>query len=417
MIRAVIFDLDGVLADTAAIHDIALNDVLKSINPSYEITSEERMLEYGTLTTKNKIAKFFSKQGIYISPSEIDRLYTLKIEAVERVLDGVLASSNSFQVVRDLRERGYKLAVCSNAGDGFVRSVLKKLDIDEYFDVVLTNAFHGRHKPYPDIYLKAMLMMQVGPRETVIFEDSYHGLKSAFDSGAHVFQVSSPAALTRDFVAKQINRSESFRNAPPIKTDNLTVVVPMAGSGSRFAKAGYKDHKPMIAVQNDTVLGLTLKSLANIDAKFVFIVQKAHYDEYDLGTRLRLIKPGCEIVQIVGIDNEKVIIIVNLFFSQQNRTRGTLCQSVNLNDLTTRFYEPQSSSQIVFIIMRLLHNEYELSVNVCERLERQTQNRIVLNSDHRLMIFVTSLRKSRTRTSHRHHNSKVVGLNGRSVAK
>jgi beta-phosphoglucomutase-like phosphatase (HAD superfamily) len=51
MIRAVIFDLDGVLADTAAIHDIALNDVLKSINPSYEITSEERMLEYGTLTT------------------------------------------------------------------------------------------------------------------------------------------------------------------------------------------------------------------------------------------------------------------------------------------------------------------------------------------------------------------------------
>jgi dTDP-glucose pyrophosphorylase len=146
-----------------------------------------------------------------------------------------------------------------------------------------------------------MLMMQVGPRETVIFEDSYHGLKSAFDSGAHVFQVSSPAALTRDFVAKQINRSESFRNAPPIKTDNLTVVVPMAGSGSRFAKAGYKDHKPMIAVQNDTVLGLTLKSLANIDAKFVFIVQKAHYDEYDLGTRLRLIKPGCEIVQINGL--------------------------------------------------------------------------------------------------------------------
>ncbi len=115
--------------------------------------------------------------------------------------------------------------------------------------------------------------------------------------------------------------------APPMPASNrLTVVVPMAGAGSRFEKAGYAEHKPMIPVFSETILSLALKSLANVDARYVFIVQRQHYDKYDLGTRLSALKPGCEIVQVEGltegaactlllarehIDNDRQLLIIN----------------------------------------------------------------------------------------------------------
>jgi dTDP-glucose pyrophosphorylase len=81
---------------------------------------------------------------------------------------------------------------------------------------------------------------------------------------------------------------------------DLTVLIPMAGAGSRFSSAGYKLPKPLIDVNGKPMIQQVVDNL-NMDAHFVFVVQKNHFEQYNLSTILPLISPGCDIVQIEGL--------------------------------------------------------------------------------------------------------------------
>lgn len=80
----------------------------------------------------------------------------------------------------------------------------------------------------------------------------------------------------------------------------MNIVIPMAGAGSRFEKAGFSFPKPLIEVQGDPMIAQVVRNL-NLQGKYIFLVQKAHYEKYDLQGMLSMIAPGCEIVQIDGV--------------------------------------------------------------------------------------------------------------------
>ena len=105
----------------------------------------------------------------------------------------------------------------------------------------------------------------------------------------------------------------------------MNIVVPMAGAGSRFEKAGYTFPKPLIEVKGQPMIAKVVENL-NLQGRYIFLVQKAHFEKYDLKNLLNLIAPGCEIVQIEGltegaactvlkakdlIDNDQPLIISN----------------------------------------------------------------------------------------------------------
>ena len=105
----------------------------------------------------------------------------------------------------------------------------------------------------------------------------------------------------------------------------MKIVVPMAGAGSRFEKAGYTFPKPLIEVQGQPMIAKVVENL-NLQGQYIFLVQKAHYEKYDLKGLLNMIAPRCEIVQIDGltegaactvlkakqfIDNNEPLIIAN----------------------------------------------------------------------------------------------------------
>ncbi|MCB1828330.1 MAG: glycosyltransferase family 2 protein, partial [Coxiellaceae bacterium] len=77
----------------------------------------------------------------------------------------------------------------------------------------------------------------------------------------------------------------------------LNVLIPMAGAGSRFAVAGYTFPKPLIDVNNQPMIKTVIDNL-NVEANYIFIVQKAHYDKYNLKSFLNMIAPGCTIIQV-----------------------------------------------------------------------------------------------------------------------
>jgi len=80
----------------------------------------------------------------------------------------------------------------------------------------------------------------------------------------------------------------------------MNVLIPMAGAGSRFTQAGYTFPKPLIEVSGKPMIQVVVDNL-NIEAQYIYIVQKAHYDKYGLKHLLEMITPGCRIVQVEGL--------------------------------------------------------------------------------------------------------------------
>jgi dTDP-glucose pyrophosphorylase len=146
-----------------------------------------------------------------------------------------------------------------------------------------------------------MLKAGVGPHETVIVEDSHIGRKGAINSGAHLCAVKNSSDVTYDKIANTISKAngkDSLR--PKWQGGKMNVLIPMAGAGSRFAKAGYTFPKPLIEVNGKPMIQLVVENL-NIDARHIFVVQKSHYEKYNLKHLLNLISPGCKIVQVDGM--------------------------------------------------------------------------------------------------------------------
>lgn len=82
----------------------------------------------------------------------------------------------------------------------------------------------------------------------------------------------------------------------------LNIVIPMAGAGSRFAKAGYADPKPLIPVHGIPMIKVVIDNLKpNIDHRFIFICQKEHVKLYGLAEKLNHWAPNCSIVELDGL--------------------------------------------------------------------------------------------------------------------
>jgi dTDP-glucose pyrophosphorylase len=149
------------------------------------------------------------------------------------------------------------------------------------------------------MYWKAISMMGCLPEETLIVEDSPHGLLAASRSKANIMRVGSPKEVTYINVCKHLN-TEKMNNIPKWKNDKLNVLIPMAGAGSRFEQAGYTFPKPLIDVRNKPMIQVVVDNL-NIDANYIYIVQKKHREQYNLDTLLNLITPNCRIVEVDGL--------------------------------------------------------------------------------------------------------------------
>lgn len=86
------------------------------------------------------------------------------------------------------------------------------------------------------------------------------------------------------------------------KDPMINIVIPMAGAGSRFAKAGFTDPKPLIPVKGIPMIKVVINNLRpSRPHRFIFICQKSHVEQYDLQTKLAEWAPGCSIVEISGL--------------------------------------------------------------------------------------------------------------------
>ncbi len=185
-IKAVLFDLDGVLVDAREWHYDALNKALEVFG--YGINREEHDSFYNGLPTFKKLEKLSAEKGLPVSLHQL--IYDLKQQHTKRSLYGNTRPSFEKQLMlKRLKGAGLKLAVCSNSIKETVDVMLQNALLKDYFDLLLSNQDVANNKPHPEVYLKAMQHFGVQPHETVIVEDAPHGVDAARASGANVIVV------------------------------------------------------------------------------------------------------------------------------------------------------------------------------------------------------------------------------------
>jgi dTDP-glucose pyrophosphorylase len=152
------------------------------------------------------------------------------------------------------------------------------------------------------MYWKAISKMSFLPEQTLIVEDSPYGLLAAARSKSHVLRVKSPDEVSYSNIIKKIKEIKigNILTTPKWKNEKLNILIPMAGAGSRFEQAGYTFPKPLIEVNGKPMIQVVVENL-NMDANYIYVVQKSHREKYNLDTMLNLITPGCKIVEVDGI--------------------------------------------------------------------------------------------------------------------
>jgi len=299
MIKQVIFDLDGVLIDSRELHFKSFNKAIESVCPEYAISKEEHLSTYDGLPTNKKLSLLSEKKGL---PKKLhDKIFKIKQSITLDLMSSYTRDEKLISIMEHLKSEGISVSLASNSVRDSIICSMHNKGILHYFSHVVSNQDVIRPKPNPEMYYQIMQKTGIPAVNTLILEDSNTGREAVIKSGAHLGAVNDPDDLSLQKIMNYIN-SVNQKQSTPIKWEgtNMNILIPMAGAGSRFEQAGYSFPKPLIDVRGKPMIQMVVESL-NINANYIFLVQKEHYEKYALQHTLNLISPKCKIIQVDGI--------------------------------------------------------------------------------------------------------------------
>ena len=205
-IKAVIFDMDGVLIDAKEWHYEALNRALGLFG--YEISRYEHLVTYDGLPTADKLSMMtLEKQlpkGLHKYINALKQEYTM-----EKVFVNCRPLFVHEYALSKLKSEGYRLAVASNSIRSTVDIMMQKASLERYLEFSLSNQDVTKAKPDPEIYNVAIERLGLNPWECLVVEDNKNGIAAAAASGANVMKVETVYDVNYDNIRKNIERCEA----------------------------------------------------------------------------------------------------------------------------------------------------------------------------------------------------------------
>jgi beta-phosphoglucomutase len=202
MIKAILFDLDGVLVDACRMHAISFNKALKEVS-GFELSEGEHLGFFNGLPTKKKLERLIEMGKV--KESDKKRIFQLKqAYTIESITETIQATSEKRMMHEALAEAKLMTACVTNSIQQTAEMMLKASQQLHYLKFVLSNESVQHPKPHPEGYRLAMKMMGVEPEETLIIEDSPHGIESGVASGGNVMRVEGPSDVNWDNIKKEL---------------------------------------------------------------------------------------------------------------------------------------------------------------------------------------------------------------------
>ena len=205
-IKAVIFDMDGVLIDAKEWHYEALNRALGLFG--MEISRYDHLVTFDGLPTRKKL-EMLSKEknlpvGLHGFINELKQQYTLEI-----IFQNCKPIFYHQYALSKLASEGYKIAVCSNSIKKTMELMLEKSALNKYLDFFLSNQDVVKSKPDPEMYNTAIKRLNLKADECLVVEDNEHGIKAATDSGAYVMKIKNIDEVNYQNIMEKIKHIES----------------------------------------------------------------------------------------------------------------------------------------------------------------------------------------------------------------
>jgi len=200
MIKAVIFDLDGVLADTAKYHFLAWLSIAKELNIPFTEQDNERLKGVSRTESLNIL---LSLGNLTLSESEKEQYLARKNKLFVDFIN--LMSPNEIfpgvvSFIKELRSEGYKIALGSVSKNA--ETVLSVLGVADLFDAVVSGKMIKNSKPDPEVFLLASELLHIPPHECVVVEDAAAGAEAAVAAGMKCIGIS-PHPLEKTVVTLQ----------------------------------------------------------------------------------------------------------------------------------------------------------------------------------------------------------------------
>lgn len=218
MIKAVIFDMDGVLINSEPLHFDAIKGVLKK----YDIAIDNSALDRFVGDTNERVWSIFKEEyhlqedtGYYIKQQLEMTIDCLKNGSYQPI-DGVI------ELLQKLKAGGYTVAVASSSPPVVIKTILEVIGIEHYISVWTSGNEVSDSKPAPFIYLRAAEKAGYTPEECVAVEDSYYGVTAAKAAGLKCIGYKAPGAIEQDLSAADII-VENMNNI------TLQMIVDLAG--------------------------------------------------------------------------------------------------------------------------------------------------------------------------------------------
>lgn len=192
--KGLIFDFDGLLADSEKYHFRAYNDVFVRYGHTLD---ETEYYKYWT-SLGHGVRGEIERHNLDLDPLEIRRekmpIFSKYCE------DGSITLFEEAREIIDMMSRfGKAMAIASGTPAPDVRAVLRNANVDDFFDVIIGSDTVARVKPEPDIFLAALKALRFGPNECVVFEDAEKGMFAAIEAKIPVVIIRSPETKRFNF--------------------------------------------------------------------------------------------------------------------------------------------------------------------------------------------------------------------------
>jgi beta-phosphoglucomutase family hydrolase len=193
MIKAVLFDMDGVIAETEHVHIEAEKQTM--LKYGVQITEDE-LHRYTGMTAKQMFTGLIAK---YKLDTTIEKIFNEKEQIMFRLLEtDAQPVKGVIELLHKLKEKQVKLAVASSSHRRLVQYVLRKLEITEVFDSIISAEDVEHGKPDPEIFLKSAKRLNVSPAECLVVEDAELGVEAAIAAGMKCLGYKNPHSGNQD---------------------------------------------------------------------------------------------------------------------------------------------------------------------------------------------------------------------------
>ena len=200
-IKAILFDMDGVLIDVKDWHYEALNKALGLFG--MEINRYDHLNTFDGLPTKIKLQmlskRYFLPESLHSFINEVKQVYTA--ELIHQKCHPMFHHEYALSM---LHQKGYKIAVCSNSIRKTIELMMNKAELTPYLDLIVSNEDVIKAKPDPEMYQTAMKKLGFKPGECIVVEDNPNGIQAGKASGAYVLEVATVYDVTYENIMRLV---------------------------------------------------------------------------------------------------------------------------------------------------------------------------------------------------------------------